>query len=114
MHDICACAGSAYLARKEKGACCDAPVRVLTNSILFKCSANRSAAQGGKGKKKYCYTIKNSKPCCKQCNIAKNTLSEDEFTTWIKRAFRTVSTRKEESGRRLQLGLIECGERDAA
>lgn len=37
------------------------------------------------------YVLDNSVPCCKQCNIAKNVLSEEEFINWIKKV---VSFRK--------------------
>jgi 5-methylcytosine-specific restriction endonuclease McrA len=30
------------------------------------------------------YTIANSYPCCKQCNIAKGVLSENDFYEWVK------------------------------
>jgi hypothetical protein len=33
------------------------------------------------------YTSNNVKPCCKTCNIAKHTLSEQEFYSWLKRAW---------------------------
>jgi hypothetical protein len=33
------------------------------------------------------YTANNVKPCCKTCNIAKHTMSEQEFYSWIKRAW---------------------------
>lgn len=35
------------------------------------------------------YTIQNCVPCCKQCNLAKNVLSYDEFISWIKKVFET-------------------------
>lgn len=31
------------------------------------------------------YTINNCVPCCKQCNIAKRTLTREEFLSWINR-----------------------------
>ena len=33
------------------------------------------------------YTEENSVSCCKHCNIAKNTMSEDDFYKWIKRVY---------------------------
>jgi 5-methylcytosine-specific restriction endonuclease McrA len=33
------------------------------------------------------YTLENCNPCCFQCNIAKNTFSEDEFLNWIKKVY---------------------------
>ena len=33
------------------------------------------------------YTLDNSVACCKFCNIAKNTMSEDDFYKWIKRVY---------------------------
>lgn len=33
------------------------------------------------------YTIDNSAPCCKFCNTAKNTMSEDDFYAWVKRIY---------------------------
>ena len=33
------------------------------------------------------YTKENSVTCCKYCNFAKNTMSEDEFYKWIKRVY---------------------------
>ena len=32
------------------------------------------------------YTLENVRPCCKQCNIAKGILSEQDFRDWIYRA----------------------------
>lgn len=32
------------------------------------------------------YVVGNVRPCCKQCNLAKNTLNEDEFYRWIANA----------------------------
>ena len=33
------------------------------------------------------YTIENSVPCCKYCNFAKHTMSEDDFYKWIRRVY---------------------------
>lgn len=33
------------------------------------------------------YTDENSVACCKHCNTAKNTMSEDDFYKWIKRVY---------------------------
>lgn len=33
------------------------------------------------------YSKDNSVPCCKYCNIAKNTMSKDEFYKWVKRVY---------------------------
>ena len=33
------------------------------------------------------YTVENSVACCKYCNTAKNTMTEIEFYTWIKRVY---------------------------
>lgn len=33
------------------------------------------------------YTMENSVACCKYCNTAKNTMTESEFYTWIKRVY---------------------------
>jgi len=33
------------------------------------------------------YTKENSVSCCKYCNVAKNTMTIDEFKTWIKRVY---------------------------
>ena len=33
------------------------------------------------------YTVDNSAPCCKFCNTAKNTMSEDGFYAWVKRVY---------------------------
>lgn len=33
------------------------------------------------------YTKNNSVPCCKFCNFAKHTMSENDFYTWIKRVY---------------------------
>lgn len=33
------------------------------------------------------YTVENSVPCCKFCNTAKSTMSENEFCNWIKRVY---------------------------
>lgn len=33
------------------------------------------------------YTDENSVSCCKHCNTAKNTMSEDDFYKWIKRVY---------------------------
>jgi hypothetical protein len=40
------------------------------------------------------YTESNTVPCCRTCNIAKNTMSIDEFKTWICKLF-THLTNKE-------------------
>jgi len=34
------------------------------------------------------YTIKNSVPCCEQCNKAKMALSKEDFIAWIKRVYK--------------------------
>jgi len=33
------------------------------------------------------YTVENSVACCKYCNTAKNTMSENDFYEWIKRVY---------------------------
>ena len=33
------------------------------------------------------YTVENSVACCKYCNTAKNTMSENDFYNWIKRVY---------------------------
>lgn len=33
------------------------------------------------------YTAKNSVPCCKHCNTAKMTMTEDEFADWVHRVY---------------------------
>lgn len=33
------------------------------------------------------YTKDNSVPCCKYCNFAKHTMSEDDFYVWVKRVY---------------------------
>lgn len=33
------------------------------------------------------YTLANSVPCCKTCNYAKNVMSDDEFTNWVRRIY---------------------------
>jgi hypothetical protein len=33
------------------------------------------------------YTLGNSRPCCKVCNYAKNTMSEAEFLLWVARVY---------------------------
>ena len=33
------------------------------------------------------YTKDNSVPCCKYCNFAKHTMSEDDFYNWIKKVY---------------------------
>ena len=33
------------------------------------------------------YTKDNSVPCCKYCNIAKNTMTKDEFLKWVKKIY---------------------------
>lgn len=37
------------------------------------------------------YTIENSKPCCKQCNIAKGVLGEGKFYDWILRVYNNLA-----------------------
>jgi hypothetical protein len=51
--------------------------------ILYTGLDREDSAQG--------YTVDNVVPCCKHCNFAKNTLSVEEFYTWINRivAFQT-------------------------
>lgn len=34
------------------------------------------------------YTAENTVPCCKICNSAKNTMTQDEFRNWVKRIYR--------------------------
>ena len=34
------------------------------------------------------YNIENCVPCCKKCNRAKDTMSEDEFFHWVKTVFK--------------------------
>ncbi len=33
------------------------------------------------------YTLENSAPCCKYCNTAKNTMTENEFYGWVRRVY---------------------------
>ena len=33
------------------------------------------------------YIVDNVVPCCKYCNIAKNTMSQEEFMRWVKRIY---------------------------
>jgi hypothetical protein len=37
------------------------------------------------------YTIENTRSCCKQCNISKNTLTEQEFYAWLERVAIQIS-----------------------
>lgn len=41
------------------------------------------------------YTVSNSAPCCKQCNIAKGSLSNDEFFKWIEAILKAQKARFE-------------------
>ena len=34
------------------------------------------------------YTEENTVPCCKYCNTAKNTMTQNEFKMWIKRVYK--------------------------
>lgn len=34
------------------------------------------------------YTVKNTVPCCKFCNTAKNTMTQEEFKNWITRVYK--------------------------
>ncbi len=36
---------------------------------------------------KFGYTVKNSVPCCKQCNYAKHSSTHEDFINWLKRIF---------------------------
>ena len=36
------------------------------------------------------YTIENSVPCCKTCNMAKNSLTIQEFKNWVKRIYNNM------------------------
>ena len=33
------------------------------------------------------YTLENSVPCCKLCNVAKNNMTREEFLAWIERVY---------------------------
>ena len=33
------------------------------------------------------YTLENSVPCCKYCNIAKHTMTSTEFYAWVRRVY---------------------------
>ncbi len=33
------------------------------------------------------YTLENSVPCCKHCNIAKRSMTVDEFKQWISKVY---------------------------
>jgi hypothetical protein len=37
------------------------------------------------------YTLENSRSCCKVCNYAKNTMSENEFLAWVTQVFHHLS-----------------------
>ena len=39
------------------------------------------------------YTSKNTVPCCKYCNTAKNTMTQQEFKRWIVRVYENFATR---------------------
>lgn len=40
------------------------------------------------------YMYSNCVACCKQCNLAKNTLSSSEFLHWIEQVFKTTTNRR--------------------
>jgi hypothetical protein len=40
------------------------------------------------------YILGNVRPCCKQCNFAKNGLSEDDFFKWLKKACENLKIKK--------------------
>lgn len=40
------------------------------------------------------YTVENSRPCCKVCNYAKNTMSVQDFFAWIDRIYQLHRQRK--------------------
>ena len=44
------------------------------------------------------YTLANARSCCKQCNIAKGVLSEDEFYKWVKAVARKARFEHGECG----------------
>lgn len=44
------------------------------------------------------YTVENTVPCCKQCNYAKLTMTEQEFYDWVKRVYLFKVQRSSPSG----------------
>lgn len=39
------------------------------------------------------YTIDNCVPCCKTCNMAKNSMTQEEFYSWVRRVYEHISTK---------------------
>ncbi len=79
----------------------DGEFRTVTQSPCFYCSSkpsNKSHPENSNGEFIYNgidrvdnsrgYTTDNIVPCCKICNMAKQTLTQQEFYTWVKRVFK--------------------------
>lgn len=59
----------------------------LFSDVVVKCNGiDRIDSEVG-------YTSKNTVPCCKYCNTAKNTMTQQEFKRWIVRVYENFETR---------------------
>ena len=59
----------------------------LFSDVVVKCNGiDRIDSEVG-------YTSKNTVPCCKYCNTAKNTMTQQEFKRWIVRVYENFATR---------------------
>lgn len=59
----------------------------LFSDVVVKCNGiDRIDSEVG-------YTSKNTVPCCKYCNTAKNTMTQREFKRWIVRVYENFATR---------------------
>ena len=58
----------------------------LFSDVVVKCNGiDRIDSEVG-------YTSKNTVPCCKYCNTAKNTMTQEEFKRWIIRVYEKFAT----------------------
>lgn len=58
----------------------------LFSDVVVKCNGiDRIDSEVG-------YTSKNTVPCCKYCNTAKNTMTQQEFKRWIVRVYENFAT----------------------
>ena len=58
----------------------------LFSDVVVKCNGiDRKDSEVG-------YTSKNTVPCCKYCNTAKNTMTQEEFKRWIIRVYEKFAT----------------------
>ncbi len=72
--------------RKHEWSLSDEYARSLLTSPCFYCDKNMSLGID-RIDNVVGYTVTNSRPCCKICNYAKNTMTEEEFFAWVERVY---------------------------